>query len=352
MSGNTIVAWGGLLVGIAFGAAARLSGFCLLSGLRGWWISGDGRMIRCFALAVSVALVGTQLLQFAGAVDLSQSVYVRQSFSPLLVFFGGTLFGVGMVMANGCGARAVVLLAGGNLRSFVVLLCIGIAGYIALTGLLAPLRASAARLLAVEAPAEAATIPGMLAHFGMAPVAAAGLSVAVVAAILVCFAFLHRPFRRSPRLIAGGLAVGLIITAGWAVTGLAADEFDPVQPASVSFIAPVGDALLYAMQSTGIGLKFGVTVVAGTLLGAFLVAAMQGTLKLEGFASPQIMARYMAGGALMGIGGALASGCSIGQGLSGVSTLALMSIPAIAGILAGTAIGLRQLAQPAALAST
>ncbi len=340
MAGSAAVIWGGVAVGVLFGLAGRLSSFCLLNGLRGWWRGGDGRHIRTFALALAVALVGSQALQSAGLFDLSQSVYVRAAFSPPLVFFGGALFGIGMVMANGCGARALVLLGGGNLRSLIVLTCIAVGGYLTLTGLLAPLRVLAGQVFVLQT--DIATIPGVLAKLGIGGVAATWLTVVAAAGALGWFAFNHSSFRRSPLLQLGGVGVGCAIVAGWYVTGtIGADEFDPVPVASASFIAPVGDSLLYLMLASGKKISFGVALVAGVALGSFLLAVAQGALKLQGFASPQAMVRAMTGGLLMGIGGALAAGCSIGHGLSGLSTLALMSIPAAAGILAGTALALR-----------
>lgn len=335
---NTAVIWGGLAAGALFGATARMSGLCLLNGLRGWR-HGDGRHIRTFALALAVALLGSQSLQAAGLFDLSQSMHVRAPFSPLLVFLGGALFGIGMVMANGCGARALVLLGGGNLRSLIVLMCIAVGGYLALTGLLAPLRVAAGQVLVLQI--DDATVPGLLTKLGFGN-AATWLTVTIVVATLCWFAFSHAPFRRDLPLLAGGAAVGCAIVAGWYVTGaLGADDFNPVPVASASFIAPVGDSLLYLMLATGKKINFGVALVAGVALGSFLLAVARGDLKLEGFATPQAMARAMAGGLLMGIGGALAAGCSIGHGLSGLSTLALMSVPASAGILAGALLALR-----------
>src|ERR1700684_1990263 len=124
----------GLLIGLAYGAVGLLSGFCLLSGLRGWWADGDSRLIRTYALALGVAISATQLLAAAGVVDLGKSIYLQPSFSAPLMFAGGLLFGYGMVLANGCGARALVLLGSGNLRSFFVGVFIWIAAGVTLKG--------------------------------------------------------------------------------------------------------------------------------------------------------------------------------------------------------------------------
>lgn len=346
MTPASAVIWGGFAVGILFGVAARWSELCLLRGLRGAWYEGDGRPIRTFAVALAVALLGSQALQAFGLFDLSQSIYVRTSFSPLLVLFGGLLFGIGMVMANGCGARALVLLGGGNLRSLIVVICIAVGGYLTLTGLLAPLRVRAGQAFILET--DAATLPAILVRFGISHAMATLVIAGSIAAVLCWFVVGHSAFRREPRLVIGGAAAGCAVVAGWYVTGtLGADDFEPAKVASASFIAPVGDSLLYLMLSTGKAINFGVSLVAGVIVGSFLLAVARGTLTLQGFATPQAMVRAMVGGLLMGIGGALAAGCSIGHGLTGLSTLALMSIPACGGILVGAALAMRGWSLPA-----
>ena len=144
-SGTNIVVYAGLLIGLVYGAVGLLSGFCLTSSLRGWWVEGDSRLIRTFALALGVAVAATQLLAGYGAVDLGKSVYLLTSISAPLMFFGGLLFGYGMVLANGCGSRALVLLGCGNLRSFVVVIVLGIAAQMTIRGLIAPLRSRSCR---------------------------------------------------------------------------------------------------------------------------------------------------------------------------------------------------------------
>ena len=126
-SGSNIVVYAGLLIGLVYGAVGLLSGFCLMSSLRGWWAQGDSRLVRSYALALGVAIVATQLLAGGGVVDLTKSIYLQPSFSVPLMFFGGLLFGYGMVLSNGCGSRALVLLGRGNLRSLVVVIVLGIA---------------------------------------------------------------------------------------------------------------------------------------------------------------------------------------------------------------------------------
>lgn len=327
----------GLLIGLAYGVVGLLSGFCLLSSLRGWWAEGDSRLARTFALALAVAVVATQLLAGYGAVDLTKSVYLQPSFSAPVMFVGGLLFGYGMVLANGCGSRALVLLGRGNLRSLVVLIVLGISAQMTLRGLIAPMRIAVLQASTIK-PARL-TLPALLGGGGMSVRLAVAL---VIAATLGAFAFAHAPFRRAGGQIVAGIAVGLLVAAGWFATGyLGADEFNPAAVTSLTFIAPVVDGLQYAMLSTGLTLNFGITTVTGVFAGSLLTALATRRFHWEGYASPQHMLRSITGAGLMGSGGAMALGCSIGQGITGISTLALSSFVAVAGILLGTAAGLR-----------
>jgi uncharacterized membrane protein YedE/YeeE len=338
--GGNIVIASGLLIGLAYGAVALLSGFCLLSGMRGWWANGDSRLIRTYALALGVAIVAVQLLAASGLVDIGKSIYLQPSFSAPLMFFGGLLFGYGMVLSNGCGSRALVLLGSGNLRSFVVVIVLGISAQMTLKGLIAPVRIAA--LQATQTTPTIISLPALLSTLGLGATFARTLAASLVAGALIIFAFTHGPFQRSPWQILAGLAVGLLIAAGWFATGhLGADEFNPAPVTSLTFIAPIADSVQYAMLSTGLTLNFGIAMVAGVFAGSLVTALATGRFRWQGYHSPSHMLRSIGGAALMGAGGAMAYGCSIGQGLTGLSTLALASFVAVAGILLGTAAGLR-----------
>jgi uncharacterized protein len=157
MAPDQIVLWAGLVIGLAFGVCGQITGFCLMRGLTGWWVEGDGRKIRAFALALAVAVLGAQVLGAAGLVALSSSLYMQPSLPIPVLIAGGMLFGYGMVMANGCGARSLVLLGSGNLRSLVVLLCLGLAAGATLTGIIAPWRTIAQAATGVVAPVSPPT---------------------------------------------------------------------------------------------------------------------------------------------------------------------------------------------------
>ncbi|MFM7012517.1 MAG: YeeE/YedE family protein [Betaproteobacteria bacterium] len=328
MSPNEILVWSGLAIGAAFGAVGQTTGFCLNRAVKDYVESRNLLKARSFALAMLVAIIGTQLLATAELIDASTAIYRTPNVSWLLLPVGATMFGYGMMLANGCGARTVVLLAQGNLRSLVVLLCLGISAYATLSGVLGPARTMLA---------QATNIPlGGLYDLSLA---SNQIVLGLLLVVLVSFVFYRGMIFRQAKDLLGGLAVGLLVVAGWFATGwLAADEFEPTPLVSLTFIAPIGETIQYAMIATGMRLGFPVALILGVLLGSFGAAAIRGTLQLQGFSTPREMRRYVLGGVLMGVGGALGLGCSIGQGLTGMSTLAFGSMIASICILFGAAL--------------
>ena len=340
MDSTSIVLLAALAIGLIYGSVGLLSGFCMMSSMRGWLAEGDGRLVRTYALAMGTAIAASQVLAAAGLADLGKSIYLQPTFSAPVLFLGGLLFGYGMVMSNGCGSRALVLLGRGNLRSLVVVIILAIFAQMTLKGLIAPPRI--AMVGASQTTAAANSLPALLDSLGISAVAARMLAASALAAALIIFAFVHAPFRKSPGQIAAGIIMGLLVAAGWYATGyLGADDFNPVQVTSLTFIAPIADALQYVMLSTGSTLNFGIVTVFAVFAGSLVTALLTGRFHLEGYHSPRHMLRSAGGAALMGTGGVMAFGCSIGQGLTGLSTLSLASFIAVAGILIGTAAGLR-----------
>ncbi len=334
---------GALLIGVAFGVLGRLSGFCFRSALIEVVQRRQGRQFTAWVGALLAAILGTQALAAAGAVDLTGSIYLTRSLAWGSLVLGGLLFGAGMMLARGCGARHLVLAAGGNLRSLVVLVALGLSAYATLRGILAPARTwvADAASAAVQAPDQGlATL--LAATLGVEPGTVLwplGLALAIAAAFAVV-----RTARRTrvlPALVAG-LAIGLLVPAGWYVTGvLGFDEFEPARLESLTFTAPVGNAIQYLLTYTGASADFGIAAVAGVLAGAFAAALATGSLHAEAFDGTGPLVRYLLGGAMMGFGGVLALGCTVGAGLSGVSTLSLGSLLATAGIVAGGVLALR-----------
>lgn len=333
--------WAGLTIGLIFGICGQITGFCLQRGLHEHWSRTGGGKLAAFAVALAVALLGTQTLDALGLVDLNKSLYLMPSYSWLLLPVGGLLFGYGMGLANGCGARALVLLGSGNLRSLVMLLCLGIAAYVTLTGVLGGVRVALAEPTSIS-PALLTVPPGWLRS----------LVTVAATATLLAFALRRSDAARHSRDLVGGAIMGLLVVAGWLVTGwLGNDDFDPLPVVSLTFVAPIGDVIQYAMLATGMSLRFGITVVVGVIAGALISAVLRRQYRLEGFETPRHMLRHIVGGILMGIGGALALGCSIGQGLTGLSTLSFSSMLAASGILLGARLAWmhcsRQADQPA-----
>ncbi|PWB65465.1 MAG: YeeE/YedE family protein [Bradyrhizobiaceae bacterium] len=348
LAATTIVGIGGFLVGLVFGAVAQRTNFCTMGGISDLVLMGDGRRMRAWVLATAVAIIGTQSLHFAAIIDVNASIYLTPNLGWLGAILGGAMFGFGMTQAGGCGSRTLVRLGGGNLKSLVVAIILGIVAYMTLRGMLALARVQIENVANIDLKARGLSsqsigdLAGMLTGLPAATTRA-GAAAALALALLV-FCFKDRAFRSSVRDMTAGVVVGLATVAGWIVTGvLAADEFDPVPLASVTFVAPVGESLQYLMTFTGATINFGIAVVAGVVAGSFLAAVASKTFRIEAFADRADLVRHFGGAALMGAGGVLALGCTIGQGVTGVSTLSLGSLIAWLSILAGGYLGVKVL---------
>lgn len=339
----TVVGIATFVLGVAFGAISQASGFCTMGALSDVVFLADWRRLRAWMLAAAVALSGTQGLHAAGLIDLGRSAYLSGPLSWGGAVIGGLAFGVGMTLAGGCGAKILVRLGGGNMKSLVVALVVGLFAMMTMKGLLAPLRLALETVTPLSLPVVAE--PGLPALLEWAGWPAARISaVALIGGGLAWWCLKDGAFRRSPSHWLSGVGVGLLIPAGWAVSGILGDDpFDPSPLTSFSFAAPIGGSLAYLMTYTGATLSFGVAAVAGTVTGAFAVAAFRHSVRLEGFHAADDLLRHLAGGALMGSGGVLALGCTIGQGLTGLSTLSLTAPLALAAIIAGGLAGLKYL---------
>lgn len=331
LSASQWVLWLALAIGLAYGAVGQVSGFCLNSAMRQQLTAGNGNKLRAFALAMLVAIVGSQLLDAKGVIDLSQSIYQTPQASWVVTIFGGILFGFGMIRARGCGARSLVLLGQGNLRSLVVLLVMGIAAFATLSGVLGPLRNSITEATLVTT--QSGTFTSDTDRW---------IFIAVFGGLLFAFIAKDKGFWRQQLDAMAGITIGLLVVTGWLVTGwIGFDEFEPTPLVSLTFVAPVGSTIQYAMIATGMTLSFGIVVVLGVVLGSFFAARATGKFSITGFDQATDMPRYLVGAACMGVGGALALGCSVGQGLTGMSTLSFVSMMAFAGICAGGWLALR-----------
>ncbi|WP_102109965.1 YeeE/YedE family protein [Oceaniglobus roseus] len=311
----------GLAIGALFGVAAQVSRFCLRRAVAGDEAErGSAGAVWLTALAVAVAA-------FAGAaafgwVDLAGHRYVTADVPVLAIVLGGLAFGVGMVLTRGCVSRLSVLGATGNLRALTVVLLFAVVAHATLKGVLSPLR-TALGAHTVEMPfGTFAALPGAV------PVA--------VVALLAVAAFLVRRFRPAPLHVVMGALIGLVPVLGWAATSvLLQDGFEPLEVQSAAFTLPWTDTLFWIIASTAIPAGFGTGFIGGVLGGAFLSAALRGELAWQSFESPGQTLRYGAGAVLMGVGGVLAGGCTVGAGLSGVSTLGVSAVLALVSIVSG-----------------
>ncbi|MCC6776523.1 MAG: YeeE/YedE family protein [Hyphomicrobiales bacterium] len=345
---TTIVGIGGFAVGLAFGATVQRTNFCTMGAISDLVLMGDGRRFRAWVLAMAVAIIGSQALHFAGLIDLDKSIYLTANLGWLGAIIGGVMFGFGMTLAGGCGSKTMARLGAGNLKSLVVALVLGMVAYMTLRGLLALARVQLEAASNVDLKARGLDNQN-IGEMAGALLGWPGSTIRLIAAVALAAAFLvfcfkDADFRRSATNVAAGLIIGLIPVAGWAVTGiLGADDFNPTPLTSVTFVAPVGESLQYLMTFTGSTINFGIAVIGGVVVGSFLMAVATGTFQIEGFTHRDDLVRHIVGGALMGAGGVLALGCTIGQGITGMSTLALGSLLAWLSIIAGGYLGVKYL---------
>jgi uncharacterized membrane protein YedE/YeeE len=343
-----VVAVLGFVLGVLFGATAHRTNFCTMGSISDIVFMQDWNRFRAWMLSIAVGILGSQFLHLAGYVDLNKSIYLTANFGWAGAIIGGALFGFGMTLAGGCGSKTLVRLGAGNLKSLIVALMIGIVGYMTMRGLFAFPRLefeAAVNIDLKRAGFAAQGIPDAIAKVtGMTLPNARTLAAVIVAGSLLWFCFRSRDFRGSTLNIASGAILGAIVVAGWFTTGVVGkDEFEPTALASLTFVAPVGETVQYLMAFTGATINFGIATVFGVVVGAFLMAVGTRTFRVEGFTDTGDLMRHIGGGALMGFGGVAAMGCTIGQGMTGMSTLAMASVLALLGILGGGVFGMKYL---------
>ena len=335
------------LIGIVFGAVVNKTNFCTMGAVSDWVNMGNKERLRAWFLAIGVAILVTQAMQFKGLIDVKEAIYLTPNFGWLGYLLGGFVFGVGMTLASGCGQRTLVRVGGGNLKSLVVMILLGLTAYMTMRGLLALVRVNAIEVTNINLAAKDIADQGIGTLISSILGMDNSTLVSRVAAILlggglVVYAFLGKGFRHSFNNILAGAVIGLIIPAGWYVTGVVGfDDFDPVRLESFTFIAPTGQSLMYLMAFTGSTIGFGVAAVSGVILGSFLYVVLTGKFRLETFTDRTDMVRHMLGGVFMGFGGVLALGCTIGQGITGMSTLALGSLISLISIIFGCALTMK-----------
>lgn len=326
----------GLALGLAFGALAEVTRFCLRRALVGA-VAERRPALGVWLTALAAAVIGTQLAVANDLISFADHRFMAADLPWLAIIIGGVAFGGGMVLTRGCVSRLTVLGASGNLRAITVLLVFAFVAHATLKGVLAPVRTTLGGVTASTGEAiSLAALPG-------------GPLVWAAVIALISFAVAARSGARPLHL---GLAVliGLLVPAAWIGTGyILYDDFDPIPFEALSFTAPAAETLFWGIASTSIPAGFGVGLLGGVVAGALALSLISGRFAWQSFTSPGETGRYLSGAVLMGFGGVLAGGCTVGAGLSGVPTLSLAAILALASTATGALVLNRLLsARPAA----
>ncbi len=341
---ETFPAWtlglSGLAVGTAAGFATRRARLCTFGAVEDALMGGDTRRLRVFGLALGLAIVGTQALVLAKLLDPTSTAYVSTALPWLSILLGSVMFGVGMALVGTCSFGSLVRLGSGDLRSLVVILVFGAAAYGTLRGLFAEFRVSIVETYLVRLPPPSRSdFPSILSALVQTDLR---IAVAMLAGLgLIFFAVADRRLWRTPRLLMAGIVLGICVIAGWILTSVLADEFSgPLRPQSLTFVAPVGKALYATLLNPGGFADFGIGSVFGVALGSWAAARSVDEFRWEAFDDHHEMRRHLVGAVLMGVGGILAGGCTIGQGLTAGSMLALSWPLAVGGMILGGRIGI------------
>ena len=349
------VLWASFGLSVLFGAIAQRTHFCTMGAVADIVNIGDWSRMRMWALAIGVAMLGFNAMVAAGWIDAGKTIYAAPRLTWLSAIVGGLMFGFGMVLASGCGSKTLVRIGGGNLKSLVVFIVLGLAAFATIRGITAVARVASVDRVAIEL-ASGQDLPSLAAAaFGLAKVQAALLLGALIGGALIAWT-LARAEGRSADVLLGGAGIGAVVAAMWWVSGrlgYVAEDPNTLQEAfvatnsqrmeSLSFVAPIAytlDWLLFFSDKSKL-LTLGIVSTVGVVVGSALWALASRSFRWEGFANAEDTGNHLVGAMLMGIGGVTALGCTVGQGLSGVSTLALGSFIALASIIAGAVLGVR-----------
>lgn len=334
-----LVALVGLFGGVFLGLAARIGRFCTLGAIEDLYYGENPLRLRMWGIAIGVSVIGTFGLSAGGLLELDQTLYLSRIWNPVASVVGGLVFGYGMALAGNCGYGALARVGGGDLRSLLIVLVMGVSAYMALGGPFSGLR-----IWAFGDAIPADTAPGIAQAAGRLTGMSPDLVGIALGCVILALTLLSRSLRASPSHIFWGAIAGLAIVSGWAGTQwVASNGYDATPIVSHTFSAPIGETLLYAMTSSGNTISFGTGSVVGVLLGALVGSLLKGHFRWEACDDPRELRRQILGAALMGVGAVVAVGCSIGQGLSGFSVLAYSAPVTLLSIMAGAALGLRQL---------
>ncbi|MFZ9108070.1 MAG: YeeE/YedE family protein [Burkholderiaceae bacterium] len=338
-----------------FGFTAQRTHFCTMGAISDVVNMGDWSRMRSWVLAVALAMLGFHALVWWGAVRAEDTLYAGGRVAWLSLVLGGAMFGFGMVLASGCGSKTLVRIGEGNLKSLVVFVVMGIAAYATMRGITGVWRTATVDQVAITLPS--ARPADWLVDMGLTQAGPGGMLLATLVALLLLFwVWRDAHFRQSPDAIVAGVVIGLLVVAMWWVTGTLGytpehpETLEPAylasaggRPESFSFTAPMAYTLHWLMLYSDASnvLNTGIVSVLGVVLGACVSALTSKRFRWEGFQGARDTGLHVGGAVLMGVGGVLALGCTVGQGLSGLSTLSVSSVLAVLGIGLGAVAGLR-----------
>ncbi len=376
ISAQSVFLWSSFGIALIMGAVVNKTGFCTMGAISDWVNIGDTGRMRAWVLAIAVGVLGVMALEAAGLVNVTNTFppYRQTNLVWLENVLGGILFGIGMTLASGCGNKTLVRAGGGNLKSVMVLLIIALIAYFMINPFPGSDKTLYSTLFypwtskATVALSTNQDLGAML--FGDKAATGRMVMGGVIGGLLLIWAFKSADLRKNFDNILGGLVVGLAVLAAWYITShitVNADgsvmslqayaqdwdlyaPTDAVKPASTAalasqsytFINPMGQALGYVASGFNRTLlTFGIMALAGVIVGSLLWSLISRSFHIEWFASGRDFVNHFIGAILMGFGGVLAMGCTIGQGVTGFSTLALGSILTFFAIVLGSALTMK-----------
>jgi uncharacterized protein len=352
---NTLVLWLAFFLSVTLGVVTQKTHFCTMGAMSDIVNMGDWTRMRQWGLAIGVAMIGFGILAYSGLIDPTKTLHSINRWIWLSTAVGGAMFGFGMVLASGCGSKTLVRVGSGSLKSLIVMLVMGFAGFATLKGITAVLRVATVDQVAIEFSHLANLTQLTASVFSLNPSLVSLVLGCLLGGALMIWALMGTDFLKFENLLAG-FGVGLVIVAMWWVSGslgFVAEHPQTLEEVyvatnsgraeSLSFVAPIAYLMdwlvLYSDKSKV--LTVGIVSVMGVISGAFISSVATRTFRWEGFAGVEDVANHLIGGLLMGVGGVTAMGCTIGQGLTGISTLSLNGFVALFAILAGSFLGFK-----------
>jgi uncharacterized membrane protein YedE/YeeE len=348
--------WSAFVAAFIMGAVANKTNFCTMGAVSDWVNIGDTGRFRAWLLAIAVAVIGVALLEYFGLAKPGEAFppYRAGQFIWAEHLLGGLMFGIGMTLASGCGNKCLVRIGGGNIKSIMVMLVIGVIAY----------------YMVNPFPGGDKTIFSLMFYDWIRPLSVDLGASQDLGALFGGDAVAMADFRAGFDNILGGLVIGLAVLAAWYVTSNVQINVDdelvslggyyqewemladsnagkpaqarPLSPQSFTFINPMAATVSYA--GTGFDkslLTFGVMAFFGVVLGSFVWAVLSRGFRIEWFSSFGDFVTHLIGAILMGLGGTLALGCTIGQAITGISTLAVGSFLTFFAIVLGSALTMK-----------